>query len=140
MTTRSLAVAPMARQQPAIQRAPTVLVSQKMSSKFYLLTCVTFCAYLSACSMRYCLCNYISKGRTVLWMRSFNFLPYVNGIAAVLTRLAFLLTFIRNEIYLHRWNVSCRANLAVPVNQYIKPSLTYLHFYPFCAIIFSAVH
>lgn len=133
MTTRSLAVAPMARQQPAIQRAPTVLVSQKMPSKFYLLSCVTFCAYLSVCSMQYCLCGYISKGRTVLrdfFMHSLNFLPYVNGIAAVLTRLAFLLTFIRNEIYLDRWNASCRANLAVPMNQYIKTSPTYLHFYP----------
>lgn len=134
MTTRSLAAAPMARQQPAIQRAPTVLVSQKMPSKFYLLNCVTLCAYLSACSMQYCLCGYTSKERTVLqdfFMCSLNFLPYLNGIAAVLTRLVFLLTFIRNEIYLNRGNASCRANLAVPMNQYIKPSPTYLHFYPF---------
>lgn len=76
----------------------------------------------------------------IFFMRSLNFLPYLNGIAAVLTRLVFLLTFIRNKIYLHRWNASCRANLAVPMNQYIKPSPTYLHFYPFCAVIFSAVH
>lgn len=74
----------------------------------------------------------------IFFMRSFNFLPYVNGIAAVLTHLVFLLTFIRNEIYLHRWN-RCGANLAVPMNQYSKPSPTYLHFYPFCTIIFSAI-
>lgn len=75
----------------------------------------------------------------IFFMRSLDFLPCVNGIAAVLTRLVLLLTFIRNEIYLHRWNVSCGANLAVPTNQYSKRSSTYLHFYPFCTIIFSAL-